>query len=212
MPDPLAATALVCPACGASYDVTGRAWWCSCGHALDFDRRAGPEGGPPHPGSLDQETDLRAFESWLPVDRQVSLGEGCTPLLEVPALGVECKLDYRFPTGSHKNRCATAIISHGLAFLCPNPRASHDPHRHCGATTVWDVDSRSFLFERVYHRPCPTTSICSNVTTTPSISATRRISRGDSPNTTPATERSTLAGGHLSRSATSNSGPTGAGR
>ncbi|HEX9709009.1 MAG TPA: pyridoxal-phosphate dependent enzyme [Candidatus Thermoplasmatota archaeon] len=49
----------------------------------------------------------------LPIDRAgaVSLGEGGTPLRDVPAVGASFKLEYLSPTGSFKDRGATVVVS-----------------------------------------------------------------------------------------------------
>jgi len=49
----------------------------------------------------------------LPVTEIISLGEGCTPLVEVELYGgkVACKLDYLAPTGSFKDRGTSVLVS-----------------------------------------------------------------------------------------------------
>jgi len=101
-----------CSSCGCSYAESATApWRCSCGHALDF---AGTPTPPATPPELDRDAGLWAFEELLAVDRRVTLGEGWTPLVEAPDREAEYKLDWLFPTGSFKDRGATATISHAL--------------------------------------------------------------------------------------------------
>lgn len=102
-----------CRACERAYPATKDApWRCECGHALDFAWSAPVEGGPPE--SLDREAGLWAFEDLLPVERQVTLGEGWTPLVDAPGREATYKLDWLFPTGSFKDRGAAVTLSHAL--------------------------------------------------------------------------------------------------
>ena len=101
-----------CSSCDRSYaESADSPWRCSCGHALDFDDPPVPPATPP---DLDHDAGLWAFEELLAVDRQVTLGEGWTPLVEAPDRDAEYKLDWLFPTGSFKDRGATATISQAL--------------------------------------------------------------------------------------------------
>ncbi len=59
---------------------------------------------------------LWRYREALPIESDahvVSMGEGMTPLIPVAFSGMEilCKLDFLFPTGSFKDRGATALIS-----------------------------------------------------------------------------------------------------
>ncbi|MFB6127723.1 MAG: pyridoxal-phosphate dependent enzyme [Halolamina sp.] len=99
---------LVCPDCANTY---ADRWRCECGHPLRFAERPLLEGGPPAPEGVDARDGLWAFESLLPVERRVSLGEGFTPLVDAPAWGAQFKLEYVFPTGSFKDRGATTTLS-----------------------------------------------------------------------------------------------------
>jgi threonine synthase len=87
-------------------------WRCSCGHPLEFAERPLP--GRDSPADVDPHDGLWAFDSFLPVDRHVSLGEGWTPLVDAPDWGAEMKLDYVFPTGSFKDRGAALTISRAV--------------------------------------------------------------------------------------------------
>ncbi|AEN06691.1 threonine synthase [Halolamina sp.] len=102
---------LACPACGAEY--VDR-WRCTCGHPLEFARQPLPDGPAPDPASFDTREGLWSFQAFLPVEQQVSLGEGMTPLEDAPAWDAQFKLEYVFPTGSFKDRGATATLSRAL--------------------------------------------------------------------------------------------------
>ncbi len=99
-----------CVVCGSTQPAT--AWRCSCGGPLEFTQQPAPsiETTP----SLDHNAGLWAFENWLPVDCAVTLGEGFTPLVDAPDRDVSYKLEWLFPTGSFKDRGATATISHAV--------------------------------------------------------------------------------------------------
>ncbi|GAB7011833.1 pyridoxal-phosphate dependent enzyme [Halolamina salina] len=108
MTDP---TPLVCPDCGAEY---ADRWRCTCGHPLEFARQPRPDGPAPDPAAFDTRDGLWAFSDLLPVEQRVSLGEGMTPLQSAPDWDAEFKLEYVFPTGSFKDRGATATLSRAL--------------------------------------------------------------------------------------------------
>jgi len=100
-----------CEACGREYDADGP-WRCDCGHALDYADRPLPEtDDPPDPTTFDRDRGLWAFSDFLPVDPEVTLGEGWTPLVDAPAFDAQIKLDSVFPTGSFKDRGATVTLS-----------------------------------------------------------------------------------------------------
>ena len=111
--------ALVCSACGATYDDPGLdRWRCDCGGPLDFADRPLPDGPAPDSAALGTRRGLWAFDSFLPVggdpaDR-VTLGEGATPLVDAPDWGAAFKLEYVFPTGSFKDRGATTTLSRAV--------------------------------------------------------------------------------------------------
>jgi threonine synthase len=105
---------LVCEACGREYpDTATDVWRCDCGHALDFADTTLPDSDAP-PATLDRDRGLWAFESFLPVDRRVTLGEGWTPLVDAPDRDCAFKLESLFPTGSFKDRGATATLSRAV--------------------------------------------------------------------------------------------------
>jgi threonine synthase len=97
---------LRCPACDSTFEDR---WRCTCGHPLEFAERPLPEADAP--ADVDPRDGLWAFDSFLPVDRHVSLGEGWTPLVDAPDWGATMKLDYVFPTGSFKDRGAALTLS-----------------------------------------------------------------------------------------------------
>jgi threonine synthase len=103
---------LTCAACGREYP-EDPPWRCECGHALDFADEPRPDRETP-PECLDRDRGLWAFESFLPVERRVTLGEGGTPLVDAPDWDADFKLDYLFPTGSFKDRGATATVSRAV--------------------------------------------------------------------------------------------------
>ncbi len=97
-----------CPACGETFGEDGP-WRCPCGHALEYATRPRPEGDPPaDPEGMD-------FSAFLPIDDPVSLGEGWTPLVSVPAFDASVKLEYCSPTASFKDRGAATVITQALA-------------------------------------------------------------------------------------------------
>ncbi|MFC7186677.1 pyridoxal-phosphate dependent enzyme [Halorubrum yunnanense] len=106
---------LACSECGATADDR---WRCECGAPLNFAEPPIPERPAPDlgeggwPGARDG---LWAFAGFLavgddPADR-VTLGEGTTPLVDGDGWGAEFKLEYVFPTGSFKDRGATATLT-----------------------------------------------------------------------------------------------------
>jgi threonine synthase len=104
-----------CRACDRTHEEDADApWRCTCGHPLDFDRTPLPESDTPT--ALDRDRGLWAFEAFLPVEREVTLGEGWTPLVDAPAFDCTVKLEYCFPTGSFKDRGATTTLSHASAL------------------------------------------------------------------------------------------------
>ena len=108
----MAATSLRCADCGRSYD---HRWRCHCGGPLDFADPPLPEGPAPDPAAFDTRDGLWSFADFLPVSREVSLGEGLTPLVDAPGWDAQFKLEYVFPTGSFKDRGATTTLSRAVA-------------------------------------------------------------------------------------------------
>ncbi|WP_254839828.1 pyridoxal-phosphate dependent enzyme [Natronomonas marina] len=99
---------LRCPDCGREY---ADRWRCACGEPLQFADRPLPATDAP---DIDPREGLWAFESFLPVERHVTLGEGYTPLVDAPDWDAEFKLEYVFPTGSFKDRGATTTLSRAV--------------------------------------------------------------------------------------------------
>ncbi|WP_254831952.1 pyridoxal-phosphate dependent enzyme [Haloglomus salinum] len=100
-------TDLHCPACGNEY---ADRWRCECGEPLEYEQPL-PDADSPADADLDLSRGLWAFSEFLPVEPHVTLGEGPTPLVEAPAWDAEFKLDWTFPSGSFKDRGATAVLS-----------------------------------------------------------------------------------------------------
>lgn len=106
---------MCCADCGRTYsDGADAPWRCECGHALDFATENEP---PAKPGStiVDSRPGLWTFANLLPIEPRVTLGEGMTPLVESDRWNASFKLEYVFPTGSFKDRGATAAISRALS-------------------------------------------------------------------------------------------------
>jgi threonine synthase len=83
---------------------------------LEFDQRPIPDGSPPPFSRLDTRRGLWTFFEFLPVDPEVTLGEGFTPLVDAPDWDAQFKLEYVLPTGSFKDRGATTTISRAAAL------------------------------------------------------------------------------------------------
>ncbi|WP_424014220.1 threonine synthase [Halorubrum xinjiangense] len=117
---------LRCPECGETYRDR---WRCRCGAPLDFADPPTPEGAAPDPESFDARGGLWAFADLLAVGddprNRVTLGEGMTPLVgadrgresggdaepDLLPWNASFKLEYVFPTGSFKDRGATATLT-----------------------------------------------------------------------------------------------------
>ena len=100
---------LECRSCGATYDAgPDEPWRCECGHALDFPDSPTPESSEPE---VDRKQGLWAFSEFLPVGREVTLGEGWTPVTDSDEWDAQFKLDYVFPSGSYKDRGAALTLS-----------------------------------------------------------------------------------------------------
>ncbi|QLD88950.1 pyridoxal-phosphate dependent enzyme [Natronomonas salina] len=102
---------LRCSECGREYDDR---WRCECGSPLRFAERPLPDAADPADADVDTRDGLWAFDEFLPVDRHVTLGEGYTPLVDAPEWDARFKLEYVFPTGSFKDRGATATLSRAV--------------------------------------------------------------------------------------------------
>lgn len=107
-----------CPVCDATYPAEAAGpWRCpDCGGPLEFRDPPSPSASSPAGLEFDLRQGLWAFGSLLPVDRQVSLGEGLTPLIEASGWAASFKLEYVFPTGSFKDRGATTTLSRAVGL------------------------------------------------------------------------------------------------
>jgi len=103
--------ALACPDCERAYDDR---WRCSCGHPLELVGPAPPDSGrgfAPAEAFERSGRGLWAFAPLMAVDPAVTLGEGFTPLAAADGWDAGFKLEYVSPTGSFKDRGATATLS-----------------------------------------------------------------------------------------------------
>ncbi|RIL05626.1 threonine synthase, partial [bacterium] len=110
----LPAIAVVCTACGGAGRVTVRDWRCACGAAWT------PVVPPFDPGAIAHGTrTVWRYAANLPPlgpVPPVTLGEGGTPLADVPLAGrrVWAKLEHLQPSGAYKDRGA-AVLAAALA-------------------------------------------------------------------------------------------------
>lgn len=100
---------LRCLSCGRVYELSARAWRCSCGNVLDV--VCEENAFEPDPG---RRGVWRYWRALPPAGSPVSLGEGGTPLVEREHRGLKVlfKLEYLNPTGSFKDRGSAVAISH----------------------------------------------------------------------------------------------------
>ncbi|MGH7717644.1 MAG: threonine synthase [Gemmatimonadaceae bacterium] len=117
---------LVCSACATPESAEGRATLCrACGQPLLVRYKA----LPPESHRLRQRWDMWRYAAFLPLlddEEPTSLGEGCTPLIELPALadalGVRAlwvKDEGLNPTGSFKARGMSAAVTRARALGVP---------------------------------------------------------------------------------------------
>jgi threonine synthase len=115
-------TALSCPRCGSGFDHREIRGLCPCGSPLLVDYDLERVAGETSPGAVaGRAPTMWRYRELLPVEgprAAVSLGEGLTPLVEVPALCRRLKVhDLRIkdeglnPTGTFKARGASCGIS-----------------------------------------------------------------------------------------------------
>lgn len=110
-------TQLVCPNCTRIYDAgPSEPWRCSCGQALEFAIQPIPTQSPPKYENIDTRAGIWAFSAFLPVVQRITLGEGFTPLVDVPEWNAQFKLEYVFPSGSFKDRGAATMLSRAKAI------------------------------------------------------------------------------------------------
>ena len=108
-------TSLRCPTCGREYNASPtEPWRCSCGKPLELAERPLPAGSPPNSAEIDTRRGLWTFDEFLPIGREVTLGEGWTPLVNAPDWDCAFKLEYVFPTGSFKDRGAATLLSRAV--------------------------------------------------------------------------------------------------
>jgi threonine synthase len=104
---------LVCWICKKEYPVDVPRWKCHCGGLLNVKWKN---------ISFSKESIRKGpFSLWrykealtpIPTSSMVSLGEGCTPLIQNQVFGLEVflKLEFVSPTGSFKDRGATLMVS-----------------------------------------------------------------------------------------------------
>jgi len=104
--------ALVCSKCDKSYMNSEPVWRCTCGGLLDIDFT--PDFSD---GWVDgSRAGLWRYRSAIPIENDrniVSFGEGNTPLMpfDIADRDVYLKLDHLLPSGSFKDRGATALVS-----------------------------------------------------------------------------------------------------
>lgn len=102
---------LVCPACGERYPLDTERWRCACGGVFDI------EGAPAFRLSdiVESDTTMWRYRRMLGLgsDALVTLGEGWTPLVsaEIHGRAVRFKLESLNPTGSFKDRGASALVT-----------------------------------------------------------------------------------------------------
>ncbi len=110
--------AMHCSACGATYPLATRAWRCEqCGGVLEISDA--PAFDPARIARNDAS--MWRYRALLPLPAHaapLSLGEGWTPLVpvEYASRAIFCKLDFLNPTGSFKDRGASALVSAVKAF------------------------------------------------------------------------------------------------
>ncbi len=108
-------TNLICSKCEREYAAgADEPWRCDCGHPLDFATQPLPDRPAPEFAEIDTRDGLWAFSEFLPVRQIVSLGEGFTPLTDADQWDAQFKLDCVFPSGSFKDRGATATLSRAV--------------------------------------------------------------------------------------------------
>jgi threonine synthase len=100
----------ICSVCDREYP-RGEPWRCSCGAPLDYATQPLPEERPPR---FSRTSGVWDFDTFLPMDERVSLGEGWTPLVDAPGWDATFKLEYLHPTGSFKDRGAATVIAEAL--------------------------------------------------------------------------------------------------
>jgi threonine synthase len=105
-----------CDNCGHRISAPGLIWRCGCGGPLSVATRGrfDPRAIASRPRTIWRYRE--AIGIGHTVD-PVTLGEGCTPIVERDVCGLRClfKLEFLMPTGSFKDRGASVVISHMAA-------------------------------------------------------------------------------------------------
>ena len=108
---------LTCSSCGTDFALTEAVWRCTCGGLLDIVHtpKLDPTALTQLPPTLWRYRDAMAL---APNAQPVTMGEGFTPLLPIQLERVRflAKLDQIFPTGSFKDRGATALVTQMAAL------------------------------------------------------------------------------------------------
>ena len=102
---------VACTQCGAPYPEHENPYLCKCGGVYDYQEFPAFLGSNGSQKGLWAYLENPAFWAGKPV---VTLGEGNTPLLQVPFAGLPLwlKLESANPTGSYKDRGSTVLVSH----------------------------------------------------------------------------------------------------
>jgi len=103
---------LVCSTCARAFSATEPRWQCNCGGYLLLNSPAmfRREDLAQRPGGVWRYCEALGIQDPANI---ISLGEGATPLLDVPFDGcfTSLKLDYLCPTGSYKDRGSSVMLS-----------------------------------------------------------------------------------------------------
>jgi threonine synthase len=98
----------ICNRCGAKESIESINYKCDCGGlwTLSYDRKTFDR------NKIDQkEWNLFRYEKFLPVRKEITLGEGFSPIIPLDD-NVLLKMDYFMPTLSFKDRGASVLINH----------------------------------------------------------------------------------------------------
>ena len=108
---------LTCPTCDRTFPAArDEPWRCHCGSPLELLDHPFASGGD-HPSfEPDAWRSRRSFEAGETPSSRVTLGEGCTPLVDAPSWDCTFKLEYVSATGSFKDRGAATTLSRAAAL------------------------------------------------------------------------------------------------
>jgi threonine synthase len=138
-----------CASCGLSHVPSADRWRCDCGGLLDLPLGEGAWSPRADVHSVWRYADALAGGGVLPW-REVSLGEGFTPLLDAsPGDGAELRLKLEFvsPTGSFKDRGAVVLLA--LARAVGATRVVADSSGNAG-TAVAAYAARAGLAAEIF--------------------------------------------------------------